>query len=271
LGTARNVYLLRNNMRTPLLAVVLGFSLAGCLVGDSGTASQPGGDDDTGPGSNPQGGSNTTPSADITIDRSTVMTELGKDEVVTLNVTGHGGFAGDVTVTPSLVDGAGVALTAGGLTVTGQTTLSVAANGNASAMYTVKIPTNASGTQLLANLKLDVSSSLGTKSLMSAFTVQPIFSVPYPAGLAGNVQAHPLRALKISVKQGAKISLHNADTTSHITHGDNGFPHENQDVTVGGLAGNTYVIDTAKLAVGTKGAVGCHTHGSATYATVTVE
>ena len=204
------------------------------------------------------------------MDRSTVMTELGKNEVVTLNVTSHGGFAGDLTVTPSLVDGTGAALTTGGLTVTGQPTVSVAANATASAMYTVKIPTNATGAQMLANLKLDVSSTAGTKSFTSAFTIQPILSVPYPAGLAGNVAAHPLRALTFTVKKGATISLKNADTASHITHGDGPFPHENQDVTVGGLAGNTYTLDTSKLNAGT-GNIGCHTHGSATYAKVTIE
>src|ERR1043165_965354 len=238
------------NMRTPILAVVLGFSLAGCLVGDSGTASS-GGDDDTGPGPGSNPGSNPTPSVNATIDRATVTTELGKDEIVTLSVTSVGGFAGD-------------------LTVTGQTTIPLTANGTAAQMYTVKIPSNASGTQLLANLKLDISSTAGTKSFTSAFTIQPILSVPYPAGLGANIAAHPLRNLTFTVKKGTVINLKNLDTTGHITHGDGPFPHENQDVTVGGLAGNTYSIDTSKLNLGT-GKIGCHTHGSATYATVTLE
>jgi hypothetical protein len=135
-------------------------------------------------------------------------------------------------------------------------------------MYTVKIPTNATATQMSADVKFNVSSSAGTKELTS---VAPVYSITYAAGLGGNVATHPLRLLKFSVKQGAKISLHNADTTGHITHGDNGFPHENQDVTKGGLPNNTYTIDTSTIAVGSKGNVGCHTHGTATYATVTVE
>src|ERR1051325_3216407 len=257
------------NMRTPILAVVLGFSLAGCLVGDSGTAST-GGDDDTGPGPGSNPGSNPAPSVNATIDRATVTTELGKDEIVTLSVTSVGGFAGDITVTPSLVDGTGAALTTGGLTVTGQTTIPLTANGTAAQMYTVKIPSNASGTQLLANLKLDISSTAGTKSFTSAFTIQPILSVPYPAGLGANIAAHPLRNLTFTVKKGTVINLKNLDTTGHITHGDGPFPHEKQDVAIGGLAGNTYPLDTTKLNLG-PGNVGCHTHGSATYAKITIE
>lgn len=188
-----------------------------------------------------------------------------------LSLTSVGGFAGVVTVTPSLLDGAGAALTAGGLTVTGQPMVTLAANGTANAMYTVKVPTNATATQISATLKLSVASTAGSKDYSSTFTIEPVFTVTYAAGLAGNVATHPGRLQTFSVKQGAKIAVHNADTTAHITHGDGGFPHETTDVTKGGLPNNTYTIDTSKIAVGSKGSVGCHTHGSATYATVTVE
>jgi hypothetical protein len=139
-------------------------------------------------------------------------------------------------------------------------------------MYTVKIPTDATGTQMSANLKLDVSSSLGSKSFTSAFTIAPIYSVTYAAGLAGNTQAHPMAALKISLKKGTKISLHNADTAVHITHGDGAFGNQHEDTTPGkgGLAGGSYVIDTSQVAVGASGRIGCHTHNDPTYATVTV-
>jgi hypothetical protein len=269
-------------MRTPLLATVLGLSLAGCLtIGDSGSASTGGGgDDDTGTnntgsgGSGSNQGSNTSnPSVDATVDRATVPTELGKSEVVTLSLTSVGSFAGNVTVAPSLVDGTGAALTTGGLTVTGPATVALTANGTANAMYTVKIPTDATGTQLTADLKLDVTSPAGTKSYTSAFTISPIYSITYAAGLAANVGAHPLTALKFSVKVGAKISLHNADGGEHITHGDGPFPHESTTQGVGGVAGNTYVIDTSKISadqIGKTGNIGCHTHTSATYAKVTL-
>jgi hypothetical protein len=255
--------------------MVLGLSLAGCLtIGDSG--STPAGDDD-GTGSNNTGsngsgsntGSNTTPSVNVAMDRMTVATELGKDEVVTLSLTSVNSFAGNVTVTPSLVDGAGAALTTGGLTVTGPTSVALTANGTTSAMYTVKISTDATATQMTADLKLDVASPGGTKSYTSAFTIAAIYSVTNAAGLAANIAMHPMTGKKVSLKKGAKISVHNADTVVHITHGDGGFPHETTGPT-GGLPNNTYTIDTTPLAVGTTGQVGCHSHNSPTYATVTI-
>jgi hypothetical protein len=138
-----------------------------------------------------------------------------------------------------------------------------------SAMYTVKIPTDATAAQMTAGLKLDVAAPGGTKSFTSALTIAPNYTVTYAAGLAGNNAMHPLTKLNISVKKGAKISLHNADTTVHVTHGDGGFKHE--DINTGGTANGTYVIDTSALAVGTTGQVGCHTHGTATYATVKID
>lgn len=259
-------------MRIPLLAMALGLSLAGCLtVGDSGTAPN-GGDDDMGsstgsnPGSNP--GSNATPGVNVTMDRATVATELGKTEVVTLTFTSVNAFTGNVTVTPSLVDGTGAVLTTGGLKVTGPTSVSVATSTPASAMYTVTIPTDATATAMNADLEVNVTSPAGTKSYTSAFMISPNYTITYAAGLAANIAMHPLTGQKFKIKKGAKISLHNADTAVHRTHGDGGFMHEPDG---GGQPGGTYVIDTSQLAVGTMGSVGCHTHDAQTYATVTID
>ena len=265
-------------MRTPIFVAALGLTLVGCLVGDAGapgtgndgTKTDPGTDPGPGPGSDPGTGSNPAPTPTVTaaLDKSTVATELGKTEIVTLTLTSGGSFAGDVTVTPSLVDSAGTAL-ADGITVTGLATVPLTADGTVTEMYSIKIPTNATGADLAATVKLDVSSSAGTKQLMATLNVAAVYNVTYAAGLAGNVVTHPMRAQTISVKKGAKISLHNADTAVHITHGDGTFPHETTGAT-GGLSGNTYTVDTSKLN-GTTGNIGCHSHGSATYAKVTIE
>jgi hypothetical protein len=275
------VYSLRNIMRTPLLATVLGLSLAGCLtIGDSGSGSP--GDDDTGSGGGGVGGgggsglgggsgmgSNAGPNVNVTMDRMTVATELGKSEVVTLNLSSTGSFTGDVTVAPALVDGAGAALTAGGLTVTGPASITLAANGTTTAMYTVKIPTNATATQMLANLKLDVSSSLGSKSFTSAFTIAPNLTLDYGQGLGANVPMHPLTGKAFTVKRGAKLVFHNSDTAAHRTHG----PGNLHEPAGGGQAGGTYVMDTTTFPDTTTQPeqVGCHTHDTPTYAKVTVE
>jgi hypothetical protein len=258
-------------MRTPIFAAALGLSLVGCLVGDGapgtgddGTGSIPAGGSDPGTGSDPI----PTPTVTAAIDKSTVTTELGKTELVTLTLTSGGSFAGDVTVAMALVDGAGAALT-NGITVTGMPAVALTANNTATAMYSVKIPTNATGADMAATLKLDVSSSAGSNQFTTALNVAAVYNVTYAAGLAGDVTTHPLRAQTFKVKKGAKISLHNADAAIHITHGDGAFPHETQSAT-GGLANGTYTIDTAALN-GTTGNIGCHSHGTATYAKVTIE
>jgi hypothetical protein len=264
-------------MRTPLLAAFLGFTLVGCLVGDSGTPGT-GGDDGTGsnpgsgsdPGSGSGSGSNLTPTVTAIADKMAVTTELGKDEVITLTLTSGGSFAGDVTVTPTLVDSAGAAL-ADGITVTGQPTVTLAANGMATAAYTVKVPSNATGTDLTgASVKFDLSSTAGLKQLASTLNVTAVFTATYAAGLGANVAMHPDRALQITVKKGAKIHFHNADTAVHITHGDGAFPHETTGAT-GGLANATYEVLTANLAAGASGNLGCHSHGNSTYAKFTVQ
>jgi len=215
-------------------------------------------------------GSGAGPNVNVTMDRQTVATELGKSEIVTLSFTSVASFAGNVTVASSLVDGAGAALTTGGLTVTGPASVTLAANGTASAMYTVNIPSNATAAQMLANLKLDTSSSVGNKAFTSAFTIAPNYTIAYPAGVGATVAMHPVLKGTITVKKGAKISVHNGDTTAHRTHADPGNLHEPAG---GGQPGGTYVIDTAGLTVGQAGVdVGCHSHeATADYAKVVIE
>src|SRR3569833_115710 len=123
---------------------------------------------------------------------------------------------------------------------------------------------------MLANLKLDVSSSVGSKSFTSAFTIAPNYTITYPAGVGATVAMHSVLKGTISIKKGAKISLHNADTTAHRTHADPGNLHEPAG---GGQPGGTYVIDTSGLTVGATGVdVGCHSHEQpADYAKVVIE
>jgi len=271
------VYLLRN-MRTPILAVVLGLSLAGCLTigdsnssggGDDGTGGGGGGGGGGGSGSGSGSGSNQAPSLDVTVDRTSVATELGKSEIVTLNFHSIGGYSGNVTVATSLLDAANAPL-AGGITVTGDAAVTVTANATVPVMYTLKVPSNATGADLTGSLKFDVTSTAGTKSLTSTLAVAAVFTATYAAGLADNQAAHPDRGLNIGVKKGAKIHFTNSDTAIHITHGDGAFPHETQGAT-GGLPAKTYEVLTAGLNVGANGSLGCHSHGTATYAKFTVE
>src|SRR3954471_1502134 len=104
-------------MRTPLLAVVLGLSLAGCLtIGDTGSASSTeGGDDGSSNGSNSQGSNNNnsnngTPAVDVKIDKQAVSTELYTSNPINVTVTGSGGFSGAVALSGTVVDTNGTAI-----------------------------------------------------------------------------------------------------------------------------------------------------------------
>jgi hypothetical protein len=203
----------------------------------------------------------------VSLDRTAVATELGKKEIVSVTVTSVDGFTGDVDVAPSVLDSAGAAIP--GITVEGDATVTLAAGATKTAMYTVTVPTNATGTVLSGTVKFDVTSAAGAKELSTTLSVAPVLTVDYAAGLAGNTAAHPFAKQTISVKKGATIRLHNADTAVHITHGQT-FPHETTGAT-GGLAGNTYEVTTANIDAGKTGVLGCHSHGNTTYGTIKVE
>lgn len=264
-------------MRTPILAVVLGLSLTGCLtIGDTSSPStgedDDGGGDGTGNGNgNGNGaGSNKTPALNSSVDKTAVTTELGKETIITLTLTGSGGFSGDATISSSLTDSAGAPL-GGGITLTGEPSVTLAANGTSNVMYSLKVPSNATGTDLTGTIKFDVSSSAGSKAITATVAIAAVFTTVYAAGLSNNRAAHPDRGLSIPVKKGAKLRFTNADGTVHITHGDGVFPHESTGQN-GGLAGKTYEVLTADIDVGKTGRLGCHSHDvDAGYATFTIQ
>lgn len=250
-----------------ILPLVLGLSLAGCITGEIGTVG--GGGDDTGGGGGGDGsgsgsGSGTlTPRIEVTVDRPTVATELGKAETVVLSVRSVDGFAGDVTIAPSMMNAQNQPIAP--MAPTGPTTLTVAADQTQTAMYRVTIPTDVSGADFVGTLHLDVTSSLGVAPTTATFNVTAAYTVTYAlnSGMASNT--HASTGLDITVKRGAKIRFMNADTIEHRTHGDAPFPHEDVG---GGQPNSTYEINTT--AMQGSGGIGCHTHGAATYGTYTV-
>jgi plastocyanin len=143
-------------------------------------------------------------------------------------------------------------------------------------VYAVKVASNATGTNLAATLKLDVTSSAEPVALSSMIDVAAIFTVSYAAGTGGTVANHPMQSgavgNAVTVKRGTKIRFTNNDTARHITHGQGFFPHEDQ--TNGGAAGGTYELNTIAAAPGQTGQLGCHetNHGGAAgYITFTME
>ncbi len=207
-------------MRSTLVSALLGLSLlTGCEVGDPGSN-----------GEAPDAGASevdapaAVPRLAVTVDKPTVMTELGTSTMITVTLTGSGGFAGPVTLTATVVDGAGAAVP--GWTVgLNQATVNVAADGMAVAVATLQIPTLNSA--LAGTVTIDAVSTAGTQSTTSAVTAlnQVSVTVTENAGQCVYPSAEPMQ-----VVAGTKVRFVNKFTTDNITiHVDgnaNNVPHE---------------------------------------------
>jgi len=246
-------------------SALLAFLLTGCIVNVGGSTT---GDDNTGDDQNP------TPRLDISVDRETVATELGKMEMVTFTLTGVNGFGEDVQLNATLTDAASMPVTAITMTGPASTTLTVPPNGSATAAYMLNIPMNASGADIAATLSLCVTSTLGAQSKTSAINLAAVYSVHYTDGTGPTIANHPLRAMALTLKRGAILRIYNDDNSAqHVTHADGSWPHQDprQDPTTA-LAGTHYDINTNIAPVGSTGSVGCHTHEAPTdYWTLTTE
>jgi len=190
------------------------------LIGDSGTPGTGAGDDgsDSG-GSNggsnggSVGGSNGSPGLTADVDKGTVATELLTDNMVTVTLKSTGGFTGDATLAASVVDAAG-AVVPGWTVALDKATVTLAANGTATAVATVKIPSNA--TALAGTVKVDVTSSLGATSTKSDLTAAQTLTIPVTLDAGKCVYAQRTQGT-IPVKANTKIVWLNQDTASNIT------------------------------------------------------
>lgn len=261
------------NMRTPLLASLLLVLVPACLTneitGVGGEGDDDVGEEGSGSGSGSGSSGDATPRVTAALDKTTLSTENGKTETFTVNVTSENGWAGDVTLTKSLVDAANNAIP--GITVDGPASVTVAANGTGSATYTITIPTNATGSVIEGSFKLAVTSSLGSSDLSSAVTINNFYTVMYANGTGVTATDHPMAGQTINLRRGTILKWPNNDTITHIIHGGGSYSGEHEDQTAGGAPGRTYDVPTIGYAPGTTGLFGCHTHGAASYATFTLQ
>lgn len=222
-------------MRRPLLAGLFALLVPGCLVGEIGSGGGVG-DDDQGSGSDTGSngsGNTTTPRLDAAIDKSSVSTELGRTENLVVTLTSVNGYTGTVSVTPSMMDGT-TPLTGYTITPT-PASVDMTANGTATVMVAVKVPTD---TAVLApSLKID----LGTTNVTSTFAVANQLTINIPSG-TGTAAPHaglPAINSPIRIRRGAMLIFHNADGIPHVIHADGGIPHEN---TALGLPNTDYKV-----------------------------
>jgi hypothetical protein len=265
-------------MRTPLLAGLVAVLLPACIAGEiTDVGGEDGTGDGSGDGSGDNGGgdngggdtNNPTPRVTATVDKTTIDTELGKTEMITVSLQSMNGFAGNVAVAARMVDATNAVMPQVTMQAPSNVTLAADATGTAALQLTV--PMNATGADLAGSLKIDLTSSAGTQTLTSAINIKAIYTVDYLANTGTAVANHTNtgNTPNLRVKRGAILRFHNSDTARHIIHGGGAFPHEN--TTTGGASGRNYDVATIALQPGSSGTLGCHDHGTATYSTYTVE
>jgi hypothetical protein len=225
------------NMRTPLLAMTLGLSLAGCLtIGDTGSASTEGGDDGSSNGSNTQGsngsnGNNGTPKVDVTIDKQAISTELYTSNPVNVTVTGSGGFSGAVALSGTVVDATGTAIP--GWTVEfSAPSVTLAKDGTQTSVATLKIPGTNAG--LSGTLKITSASSATTGTNVAMATVNALNQVTFAVqvdnatGKCAYTAASGTVGNPVKISQGTKVRFFNTGTANLVIHSGGVISHQGQ-------------------------------------------
>jgi len=141
--------------------------------------------------------------------------------MLSLTVSSQGGYAGNVPVTATVVDGSGTAITGWTLTPT-PASVDLTAGSSATVALLVKIPTDA------AVLTPTVKVSTGGANVASTFTIANQLTITIAEG-TGTTPPHtnlPAPNAPIKVRMGAKVIFHNADTVPHEIHAGGGIPHE---------------------------------------------
>lgn len=237
-------------MRTSLLAAFIAVTLPACMVG--GITGIGGEDETVGEGGGGEGGGGggggggegsgsgsgeiqETPRVDATLDKTTVMTELGKTETVTVTISSMNDFTGPVPITAAVLDGATPVT---GWTVTANpASVDLTAGGTATVELTVKIPTDSMA--LAPKLEVDLGGS-APMAVESAFNVANKVTINIGAGTgmaaphAGLPLNQPLR-----IRAGTMVVFHNGDTIQHVIHASGGIDHEN---TALGMPGTDYMV-----------------------------
>jgi hypothetical protein len=165
-----------------------------------------------------------TPAINLTIDKPAIPTELMTTHMITATVTGSGGFSGAVTLTATVVDTATNAPIPGWTVALDNATLNLAANGTATAVAVLTVPSENRG--LNATVKFDANSSAGAKQVASTVTATNQITIPVTLN---NGQCVYPAAGTINVIANTKVRWRNAATaniTIHVNGNQNGVAHQ---------------------------------------------
>jgi plastocyanin len=235
-------------MRT-LATAIFGLALAACTVGGVGQ-----GDDVTPPP--PPGDDNPPPpppdpTVDVGMSPSTITGELGSiDNNFTVTVTGSGGFSGPVALAYSGIPSDWNA-------AFDTDTVTLTENGTATATLNVRVPTNATATT--ASISISATSTAAPASVPTPSSLEILnqVTIHIAAGTGSDSGNHNFGMTEVRVKAGATIRIQNDDGIPHRIHGDNLFPHED-DNDPGANPGGVYAVPMTDTGLGD---FYCHDHG----------
>lgn len=225
-------------MRTPLLAGLLAILLPACMAGEiSGV-----GDDDQGSGSDMGSGGGggggdgsgsdvqDTPRVDLSVDKTTVTSDLNVETTITITATSAMGFTGDVTLAVSAEDASAAAITDWTTTLE-STTLTLGVDETKTT--TVKLSAMGDTAALAGTLKVTATSSAAAADASVDVTFNPVLVVTfnddgngqcvYPVNHAVNNPWRLSAGRKIRVVNGSP----NLGLQVHTNNSIAGFPHEN--------------------------------------------
>ena len=217
-----------HNMRSILFATIAALAIPACTQEIGGGPT--GGDDGSGIGSDPGTGSADTGTIAMTVDQTTVSTALGLTTTLTYTATSMNGYAGNVTVTPSVANAGGTAV-AGWTLTPSQTTLALAANGTATVTMDVMVPTN--DAELAPVITMAFSDGTTSSKVTSNFTVANVLTITLDAVGTGVHATWPLKNDPIHILKGATVTFHNGDTIAHEIHSGGGIKHESGPLPAG--------------------------------------
>lgn len=214
-------------MRTSLLAgLFAAFALPACANEISGIDDTTGADAGVDAAVDP-----VAPRIDMSVDKTTLSTELLTTQTIVVTLTSVNGFAGAATLTASVVDAANTPL-AGWTATLDMTSVNLVADGSATVEVDVKVPTLYSGPT--GTVKIDATSTAAPATVSSTFNVAN--QITYRLSVNAGACVYPLEYGKMNSRDriavGTKVRWFNEGTTNfeiHITGGDAyGFSHQAQ-------------------------------------------
>src|SRR5688572_14770490 len=218
-------------MRTSMFVALIALAMPGCMDGITGIgvgeeSGEEGGGGEAGGGGEGGGGSGSgsstpTPRLDATVDKTTVMSELGKTENLTITLHSMDGFSGSVPVSAAVMD-AGSAVTGWTVTPT-PASVDIAPGGTATVTLAVKIPTDSAALQ--PQIKVDLGGS-APMTVSSAFNVTKKLTITIPAGTGTGAPHAGFPTGQLRILAGTQLVFTNSDTIQHVIHADGGINHQ---------------------------------------------